>query len=382
MKSRFKESELIALKEITGVPEELRLLQRFNVEMRVFKVDDDGVMKYVICGGMESLYWFEIDKLIKCEIDMLENRCLATFNMTDKLPFTISNVTYCPKHLEKILKWKDVKTLSNADVVAFGLGTEHSVPRKIDLEDKIAYLHEREPSTNSLSLSKQFELKHMNVQQYVFKGIEYYPSVLTHIDVDLYAYTVGSNKNTTHSTYLTLGEVAYQHFLENMGTPKSYEMRVLRFEKKREYYDGFMMLRDNLHALGYEEREVRNMLAIRSKHTKNLMDTLYKFGKSYSESTNTVAMFRIVFNIINHRSGIHALTRDPSINRNTLRAGIQVSLSEDELVLGKFFREPPVQYDPLGVQVLSRVCYALEIETTDAVKMLSDYECEHLVGAL
>ena len=364
----------------------IELLIKLNVRMRTYRVNDDGVERYLITCGAETLEWFEKSTMNKDEIALLEELAVdgEVFDVRDPMvPWTVTIVNHNVKELEKIIQWKSVKKLSKTDVVTFGESDEDSILSISDLEDKIVYVHEREPSTNTLSLAKQFGLKKLHVDEFIFKGIEMYPSMLSHVKIDLYMYKSGQHNADMVSTYYTLDEVAYTHFLENMGTPKSFNMVVYRDKKKREYFDGFMQLKELAYTIGFEEREILNLLSSRTSQTKELMTRISDFTMQYSTNKNVIAAFRIVLNTINHSVGIDAISRDTKVNRNVLNKDIQEALLMIEVRCYSMLEVLEPKGDkPFGKELVKIMAKVHNCKIKDIEKMLKDYEVLHLVEEL
>ena len=378
-----KDLELLG-KSYQNIAKVIELLQKLKVKIRVQKVDDGGVVKYAIIGGAESLEWIPLDSVNKELGELLEGLCDGvTYSLDDPMKgFNITIVGHDVKKLEKIVKWKSVDKMSKTDIVEFGLTIKDSMVDTGDLENKIVYVHERQPSTNSLSLTKQFGLKHFHVQQFIFKGIEMYPSILTHIEIGLYTYNGGKGATTT-ATYYELDEHAYTHFLESMGTPKTFNMRVYRDNIKREYYDGFIRLKELTYTVGFEEREIRNLLANRTLQTSELMTKIGDFAKAYHPGTNVVKVMRVLFNVTNRVTGIHAITRDAKSNRNVLDSTTQTQLLIHEAnIVGALKTFKADQKKPLGKQLVSLLSNVFDTTSKDVMKMLKDYESDHLIKEL
>ena len=359
-------------------------LKALKVELHVYRMRGNKGDVYVLCGGVEGIFRFEYNDVEEDIKGALEEACEddKVYDLVngDVAPFFITEVTYDVEKLEKIVKWKSYKKLSKTDIGVFGVNVEDSTLRNNDLEDKIVYLHEREPSTNTLSLAKQFSLVVREVNTFIFNGVTMYPSMLTHIDMCIYQYTMGSNKNTTYSTYYELDEHAYTEFLENMGTPKSVGMRVLRYQKKREYYDGFIRLKEHAYAIGYGEQNIIDLINVRTVATKRLQREIGDYivrMKEKGENINPVKLVRTIFNIINYKVGIDAISWQDSDNNRASKTMKQVAKVQSELtrmedrltgLIGSVDKHPSEWILPLMGKML-------DSSKAEVTKGLKEYEC-------
>ena len=254
-----------------------KALEALNVEISRYVISNDDRYEVVVVGGLEVINKYPI-KDFKEVNGSWEKINISGIGKDERvlLPFMYIDRDISFKHLEELRKFRDMKTLSKEESL------NYEVIDKDRLLNKIVYLYDKNPSTNSLALAKQFDIEHFHVIQQIFKLAESNPSILMGVKYSVYkdvtnrggkvkdVEIVGSNRLIEHSinqsntnntqtiyrTFLHITEDVYYKFVSNMGTPKSKEMKVYRQLKQDEYFTGFQRLRELAYSNGYKTNDI------------------------------------------------------------------------------------------------------------------------------
>ena len=313
-------------------------LEALNVEINRYVIGEGDKQEVIVVGGLEVVdrYLVKDFKEVNDSWEKIDVKSVGGDNKV-LLPFMYTNVLISSSHLTQLSKFRDMKSLTKEEA------SKYDVVDKDRVLNKIVYVYEKEPSTNSLALAKQFQLKHKHVIEQIFKLAEQNPSILMGIKYGIYEDSIpmkgSSMKNkskpstgkprddkwvvetsttqmddrqTVYNTFLHISEDAYYNFVLSMGTPKSKEMKVYRQLKQKECFTAFQALRDVLLSTGISEEELERIISIRTEQTKNLMDAIYDYVEHYNSNSgeqkqlNHIKTSRLIFNLINHHLDIDA----------------------------------------------------------------------------
>ena len=379
----------------TGLYDNLRKLK---VELSTYLINDHP-MKLIIVGGDEVIHRSDLDESIDTYKDAVSDiiKKGGVIGERGLLPFTYTNIELRPRHVSDLVNYKDVDKFSEDGLKEFIRATDYknsydlngnlkngnckaknvgsnsetvgslktvqdwtvfilNIPLEKDLEDNIVHIYEAKPSTNSITLAKQFKIEHRHVIRDLFKLCQSNPSLLMGITFQPYQYIIGKDKAVTFSTYLEVNEDMYYEFINNMGTPKSKEMRIYRQQKMKEYFEAFKILRDDMVIRGYKEQELKRVINNRTQFTSILMKTIIDYtthrniGSLAEDSMSYDEMSIIFFNLINRSCSIDAIeySGDKS-NRNELSIALQGKIRDTEirldsfLKMGKKFKNPLIE---------------------------------------
>ena len=308
-----------------------KALEAMNVNISRYVVsNEDGKMTLNTIGGIEIVNSYDIKdfKAINGSYDKIDIH--GSGNEKVLLPFMYTDTRMDVEHIEKLVTQRKIKTISKEQAL------EYEIVNKDKLLNKIVYVYEATPSTNSIALAEQFDIRHDNVVQQIFKLAEFNPSVLMGIKYGVYEYesSIPNNKknpdikdsvrvtedsvtrlNPTvikYDTFLHISEDVYYRFINSMGTPKSLEMKVYRDTKRQEYLKGFQILRERVLLSGVKERELEDMLKVRTEKTKELMVSIKDYVTHYNNNSGANkqldfnSVCRLIFNVINDKVGIDA----------------------------------------------------------------------------
>ena len=138
-------------------------------------------------------------------------------------PFKTPAYEVSLQHMELLLKYKEVGRMGIKDAVKFvrdcrqtgyesnfvesqvGMIAEPSTFNKIRLSENICYIFKDDPSTNSLALSKQFDIKSKHVLESLFVICRNQPSLYSQMLWNIY-----SEDNKVFHLYLEITEVLYR----------------------------------------------------------------------------------------------------------------------------------------------------------------------------
>ena len=248
------------------------------------------------------------------------------------------------------------ETMGSLETMECSMVSILNIPFIKDLEDNIVHIYEAKPSTNSIALAKQFRISQIEVTRTLFKLCQSNPSLLMGIEFQPYQYISGEHRKVTYTTYLEVNEEMYYEFINNMGTPKSKEMRIYRQQKMKEYFEAFKVLREDMYIRGYKEQELKRVIHNRTQFTSILMKTIIDYtahrniGSLAEDSMSYDEMSIIFFNLINKSCGIDAIEYSGNkSNRNELSIALQGKIYEKEvkldsfLIMSKEFKNPLIR---------------------------------------
>ena len=334
-----------------------KALETLNVEIKRYAIYEDSVPHLVTVGGIEIIEETKVGEVIQMSGDVQKININGSGGKKTLLPFRYIDTVFNINHLEELIKFRGMKTLSKEE------SRNYKVVKKSILSDKIIYIHESKPSTNSIALAKQFQIRHADVIKQIFKLAESNPSILMGIKYGVYKDNIDkggvrkdyktrnsgktgvvedsttlSNTKELYDTYLHISEDVYYSFINNMGTPKSLEMRVYRQIKQEEYLKGFQSMREKFYGLGYVEEEIADVIRMRTEYTNELMTTIRDYVKHYNNNSgsnkqlNLETVMRLVFNTVSIKVGIDTTNYEHAgVTRHTLDIEGQNKLKEFEL---------------------------------------------------
>jgi len=329
-------------------------LKYLGVSTTGYKYAKHGCLDLVIVGGYQTVLWANYNVVDSNSILAVVN-CDETKNVIkdyDEEPY-ISTLEYIDlPNLMMIAKYKTTNKLSNEDLIEFSkdaetVGFGFSVTKsREELEENLYYIFEDKPSTNSLALAKQFGLNHRDVIRDIFKSIADTPLLYNDIHWNTFKYTVGGGA-TVISLYLEVGELVYQKFIQKLPSSPNIKVRMKRDIKLNEYFQGLMNLRHDMKKYkGLTDLDIKNILDIRKKETRKLMEEIYEYTKNYqakhNKKINVIHMNRIIFNSINIRNGINSISLRSDNDRNDIDISLQANLSKDEENIRRRLEKTPI----------------------------------------
>ena len=325
-------------------------LKDLGVKLRGYIVTGDsrgdGKDICVIAAGQEVLTWLPFSDLGTPMGSMFKEvfrECeQKKISYSDRMPYVDPKEAMNDANIYLLGKYKSVPQMNKESVndlikesQKFGklLSAEHSaLNNKSEVEKKIVYLYEQYPSTNSLALAKQFDLRHKNVVQTIFELLKDAPHDYNGISWNPYTYKSGKGDSDTYALYLEVNEYVYQKFIRSMGTPKSIEMKIYREHKIEEYYRAFINLRNDHYNRGSTQQEMFENIELRTITTENLFVTISDYVRSYNNRFKRSLHYkeakmplqplqydlikRIAMNVVNKFIGVNSF--DFSNNRDTL----------------------------------------------------------------
>ena len=381
-----------------------KALEALNVEISNYVVkQDDGTFMVYIVGGVEVVNFYDVKDFAKVnpKWEKIDIKAIGD-NKEILLPFMYIDQVISIIHLEKLLEMKSLKTLSKEQA------SNYEVVTKDRLLNKLVYIHESNPSTNSIALAKQFQLEHRNVMQQILKLAETNPSILMGIKYGVYSYESSipnkkksdntesprgaecsaphtTNRQLTYSPFLHISEDVYYRFINAMGKPKSKPMIVYRDIKRQEYLKGFQILRERVLTNNVSEKELEELLLIRTEQTKELIVAIKDYVEHYNENSgankqlNLDMVSRLIFNVINDVLGIDAKSfKYSSMNRDVPNVDKQGALISIEskittgLRLGKITK----------ITIAEILNIAIGMCVNDVYKTLDDKEVSELISQL
>ena len=384
-------------------------LETLNVEISRYVVSNDNTHEVVVVGGIEVIDRYPVRDFAKVNgsWDKIDVKAIG-HNDRILLPFRYTDIELKASHIEELIKFRTLKAINKEQA------SSYEVVTKDELKNKIVYIHESNPSTNSIALAEQFQLKHFHVIEQIFKLAEQNPSILMGIKYGVYTEVkdkggirktlndgnrgviessitptnndgnIGvsessltpTNKDNTqdiYNTFLHISEDVYYDFVSSLGTPKSKEMKVYRYNKKREYFEAFKNLRDDLLTKDYREADIERIIKIRTTKTRVLQTTITDYVTHYNNNSgelkqlNLTDVSRLVFNVINDKAGIDAKTYHLKLlDRNDKDVNMQRELDYLEYGLSNALSSGKTK----GSSLLVCMEYGLNITKEDIKKHL------------
>ena len=333
----------------------IQVLKELNVPLSGYQVNNEPRSKeeplMVIAGGLEELISFRKSSIkeeayhhaFSSALSHMKERGedIVPMEYNTMMPYTVVDGKFDYMKLQMIRMYKSVDKLSSEDVREFILNAqkigyllekdpelvvlnsgndkgvvkvstiEHSmVDTKSVVESNLCYIFEKEPTTNTLAMSKQFNIKHMHIIEKLFALVTERPSILNHIYWNVCTYVVGKGA-TTCSLFLEIDEFAYQLLVRSLGKAKSKEKQIFMYVKLEEYYNAFVNMRNDFYNNGGSRQEMASVVDRRRASTEELFLEIHKFVSEYNlvmKSTLTFdLMKRIINNLNNKHMGINSL---------------------------------------------------------------------------
>ena len=329
-----------------------KALEVLKVKINRYVVSNtDDTTDVVITGGIEVFHRYPVKDFKAINGSWNKIDIHGSGNERVLLPFNYTDVELDTKHLEELIKFRALKAINKEQA------SSYEVVTKEELKNKIVYIHEVNPNTNSVVLAEQFKINHKHVIEQVFKLAEQNPSVLMGVEYGVYEYessipnngkksdikgstrvvedsaTRTNNITTRYDMFLHISEDVYYRFINSMGKPKSLEMVAYRDLKRQEYLKGFQVLRERVLLSGVKERELEDILKIRTEYTKELMLTIKDYVTHYNNNSGELKQLdynstsRLIFNLINSKVGIDAKDyRHKEVDRDKKDKALQTKL--------------------------------------------------------
>ena len=379
-----------------------KALETLNVKVSRYVVYENNLPHIILVGGVEVVVRVTPLEITEAYKDYKKIDIVDSGDEDMLLPFMFTNVRIEESHLEELIRFRSLKTLSKDDA------SKHEVTKKERLLNKIVYLYDKNPSTNSLALAKQFDIEHFHVIQQIFKLAESNPSILMGVKYSVYkdvtnrggkvkdVEIVGSNRLIEHSinqsntnntqtiyrTFLHITEDVYYKFINNMGTPKSLEMKVYREIKRNEYLKGFQNLREKIYDLNYNKDEIAELIKIRTDTTKQLMNAIYDYVLQYNTNSGSNKQLeleivkRIIFNLINSKLNINSIDyKNNTLNRSIERPELQKLISEEEIKMTMVIKT----IKKMKGTIYDAIESCLDFSKEEVFNRLRDRNVEHLL---
>ena len=357
--------------------ENAELLAKFKIQTEHIRLlDSNGeYVEFVITGGAEVL----VSASTAEEIDeaMLslgsEHKYLNRLE-ANLLPFKYVETPFQVSKLKELLVHKPIDKYSKEDA----LKLNKDIKSKQELEEDIVYIVDKQPTTNTLALAKQFDLNHMHVINKLYELGSIYPSTLMQLKYDVYSdisksggkkpntensESVISNENSldikshkSYASFIHITEDVYYKFVKKISTPMNVNSKdrdkrasamtkLVHIESKQdEYFEAFKKVRDFLLESDTSSKELEAMMRIRTHRTKELMSEIYNYVTNHNvyhkdNQYSLVNFNKYIFNIVNYLNNINAVNYVPRTDnelldgetRQTKRKELQQLIAETEI---------------------------------------------------
>ena len=291
------------------------------------------------------------------------------------------------KDLEK-LKYRNKAFVMDGDDFLELSGKEF--PSKNDLINQKVYLHVRDTCTNSMLMSKDFDIQPQHLNVLINEVISMNPHLVRDWNVDYYTQRIDNPNGQSQLglsvkdvsdgrshlrpsvetpeysesavQYYTIKEALYASIVSSMSKSKDVLTSFKRNRVGREYVEAFINLKEHLSDAGYSSQDIKDAMAKRQVNTKLLKLAMYKLlGDERGVLSRHEAS---LFNHINHKLEIHAIKKDKDNNRNAKNTHLQVLLVWVELCVLKVIEvSDNLNVDPL---LITGVCisYLNELNLT------------------
>ena len=373
-------------------------LTKLGIEVKYFLVRDiNNIPIRLVCvGGLEVI---GESKGLKDIEDKIKEYGVSEENFVcdeeSLLPFKYVENSLVMSHLDELVKMRKTSNLSKEQA------SRYEVSNKGDLVNKKVYIHESNPSTNSIALAEQFQLKHFHVIEQIFKLAEQNPSVLMGIEYGIYEvsdntqspenqtieHSVDSNLGvSTFRTFLHISEDVYYKFISSLGTPKSDRMKVYRDTKREEYFKAFQSLRQVLNDSGIKDKEIESLLKRRTAGTKELMEAIYDYTKHHNNLTHTtkqitrINAIRFMFNLINYKNEINSINYVPEEPKEGETRKTKSEVLQEKLLILESRILGALKIAKLHkVKFQEAVLTSIDMTIEEATHILEEYNVKHLL---
>ena len=380
-----------------------KALETLKVEISRYVVTSlNNNVDVIVVGGIEVIRRYPVRDFAKVNGSWEKIDVSGRGDETILLPFKYVDLEFDINHLEKLSEMKTKKAISKEEASKF------NATSKDKLINKKIYIHEKTPSTNSIALAEQFQIRHDHVIEQIFKLAEVNPSILMGIKFGIYGYEssipnkkenpeIKDSVRTTESsvvrlnptvtryrTFLHISEDVYYRFINSLGTPKSKEMKVHRDIKRQEYLKGFQVLRELALNNGFKNEEIEQFINVRTHKTSELMSTIANYVKHHNNNSGLAKQLeyskvcRIVFNVVNDMAGINATTYNGSLNRDVNVNDVQHTLESFESRVDAFMKSDKMK--TLGITDILE--HALNLNKGEIKKHLENKNANDLIEEL
>lgn len=344
-----------------------------DIMLKVKASDEVKVGKTFIGNYMEISSGLVADRTkVKYDVEAIE--LLYKYSTVDKLN---------KGGIEEITRKTNTNTKAHSKALAKTTGrsavleSQTNIVDRSELEDKIVYLYEDSPRTNSLALAKQFNIKHKNVMQKIFLTLRENLYLLTQVQLRVYSYKSGKHNHTIYTTYLEISEKLYFRFISTMGKPKTLPLVMFRHKRLEEYREEFLKLRGFLYNF-YDYGDMKNLILYGevTGQISILMETIYIYTMGYNilnaQVLRTSEVCKLTSELINNKVGIDAITFSTN-NRDNKDLKLQKELIKIEDQLHKDLEEEFVSKRNNGLvkPIISVILDKLNITKDEAVIILS-----------
>ena len=196
----------------------INVLSRFNVELNGYQVNNEPRCRdeplMVLAGGLEELVSFPKSKINEGVNQHVFSQALTQMKKRGEdvnpieyskmMPYTMMDGEFEIKKLQMLDKYKSVDKVSNEKLEEFFLDTHDvgylltiepsEVVEKSTIETNLCYIFEKNPTTNTLAMARQFEINHTHIMEKVFTLVTDRPSLLNHIYWNVCKYEAGLDK--------------------------------------------------------------------------------------------------------------------------------------------------------------------------------------------
>ena len=326
------------------------LLAKFKIRTRYYITSDkdDIQNNFIIAGGTEVLRSTANDDNVEAMLEDIGIAITEPVVITDSksLPFKYVEVPFDKAKLKELLVHKEIDSYSKEDA----LKLNKDIKSKDELENNIVYITDKVPMTNTLALTKQFNLGHREVIKKLYELGSMYPSVLMQMKYDVYnddvksggmktntedsesvipvEYSTGIKSHILYASFVHITEDVYYKFVKKISTPKGIAStdldkrdkalaKLIHIESKQdEYFEAFTKVRDFLLESGTSSKELEAMMRARTRKTKELMSETYDFVTKHNEfdKDNKLPLInfnKLIFNIVNYINNINAVNYVP-----------------------------------------------------------------------
>ena len=236
------------------------------------------------------------------------------------------------------------------------------LPRREDLMNQRIYIHGRDPVTNSMLMSRDYDIRPADLNRLIFEVISMNPHLVKDLHIDYYEFesatgnrytgnldvvaiatTSRTNKNNRYTgnldvtaiavtsrtkenttQYYSIHEELHAKIVSSMPSSKDMNIAYSREVVTNEYMKAFLTMKDNMYSMGMPPSEIEMILAERKEGTAFLKvavrgllgDAIGMWA--YQEAS--------LFNHINHKLEIDAIKHN-SNNRNMLSKALQDNLA-------------------------------------------------------
>ena len=257
------------------------------------------------------------------------------------------------------------------------------LPRKEDLMNQKVYIHGRDPVTNSMLMSRDYDMNTFDLNRLIYEVISMNPHLVKDLHIDFYeeASNLGSKSlvmaiaitredGCIPYQYLSIHEELHAKIVSSMPNSNNLDTKFKREEVASKYMKAFITMKENMYEQGLSPSEMKSFMGERRHNTSALKDALalqirVKLCMAKGDFTK---LEKAVFDAINDKVGIDAISLRTGINRNEESKELQNNIFRIEYniimymnsismiwsdVLGEYI--PPLQYAYFIIRFINKV---------------------------